>query len=438
VPVAPFDSRHSEPKVAGDSRVLDQSIPSTDIPTTDILVIGAGPAGTAAAITAARQGLTVTVIDKAHFPRDKCCGDGLTTLALRQLETLGFDQLSIPSWQDVDGALVRSPSGREVFLPLPNKGRFAAVAPRLELDNSLVDLARQSGAKIIEGTAFTSLSVEPNRVIVDLESLHDSSQHQISAQWVIAADGMWSPVRKYLGFTDPGNRGDWHAFRQYARQVTGVAEHQLIVWFEPDLLPAYAWSFPLPGQRANIGFGIVRDGERKIQDMAAVWRDLLERPHIRAALGPDAEMEGRHTAWPIPARINSSVTGSGRVLFTGDAVAACDFLTGEGIGQALLTGELAVEAIVHGGPPREVRRRYRRSIDHHLRADHRMSLVLSRALSSERGARGVISLLDRAGPWARGNFARWMFEDEPRAIAVSPRRWHRHLFRRPGAWASRS
>jgi flavin-dependent dehydrogenase len=226
----PFDSRHSEPDDAPDPQVIAPSIP-----TTDVLVIGAGPAGTAAAITAARHGLTVTVIDKAHFPRDKCCGDGLTTLALRQLETLGFDHLSIPSWHDVNGALVRSPSGREVFLPLPDQGRFAAVAPRLELDNSLVALARASGAHIIEGRAFTKLSVEPHRVIVDTEGADDLHHHQISAQWVIAADGMWSPVRKSLGFTDPGNRGDWHAFRQYARHVTGKAQHQLIVWFEPDL-----------------------------------------------------------------------------------------------------------------------------------------------------------------------------------------------------------
>jgi geranylgeranyl reductase family protein len=404
---------------------------------TDVLIIGAGPAGSAAAITAVRQGLKVVVIDKASFPRDKCCGDGLTTLALRQLESLGFESRHIPSWQDIDGAWVRSPSGREVLLPLPDHGHYAAVAPRLELDNTLVAMARERGAQVLERCAFSEISVETHQVVVDVEFLDTAQHQQITAQWVIAADGMWSPVRKALGFADTNYRGEWHAFRQYASQVTGPAQNRLIVWFEPDLLPGYAWSFPLPNQRVNIGFGIVRDGERKIQDMAALWRDLLERPHIRAALGPDVQMEGRHTAWPIPANVDKSVTGSGRVLFTGDAVAACDYLTGEGIGQALLTGELAIEAIIKGGTTREIRHRYRRDVEHHLRADHRMSLALSRVLAHERGARGVISLLDHAGPWARRHFARWMFEDEPRAIAVSPQRWHRQLFRRPGAWASR-
>lgn len=408
---------------------------TTDTQTIDVLVIGAGPAGIAAAITAARHGLHVTVIDKARFPRDKCCGDGLTTLALRQLESLGFDPSSIPSWHDVDGAWVRSPSGREVHLPLPVNGHFAAVAPRLELDAALVDLARQRDVEVIEECAFVGIGLDEHAASVHVDK--SGQEHRITARWVIAADGMWSPVRKALGFAEPGYRGEWHAFRQYAEHVTGEAQSRLIVWFEPDLLPGYAWSFPLSGQRANIGFGIVRDGQRKIQDMAAVWRDLLERPHIRAALGPNAQLQGRHTAWPIPAGIDRSVTGSGRVLFTGDAVTACDYLTGEGIGQALLTGELAVEAIRAGGSPRDIRRRYRQAVEQHLRADHTMSVLLSRVLAHEGGARGVIAFLDRAGPWTRRQFARWMFEDEPRAIAVSARRWHRRLFRRPGAWASR-
>ena len=95
----------------------------------DILIVGAGPSGTAAAITAVRQGLKVVIIDKATFPRDKCCGDGLTTLALRELDKLRFDPSSVPSWTDIDAAWLRSPSGREVRLPMPRNGKFAAVTP---------------------------------------------------------------------------------------------------------------------------------------------------------------------------------------------------------------------------------------------------------------------------------------------------------------------
>ena len=108
----------------------------------------------------------------------------------------------------------------------------------------------------------------------------------------------------------PGNRGylgEWHGFRQYASNVTGPAAEQLYVWFEPDLSPGYAWSFPLPGNRANIGFGVLRDGDRTVGgEMADLWRDLLARPHVVDALGDGFELEDRHTAWPIPARVDSS------------------------------------------------------------------------------------------------------------------------------------
>lgn len=405
---------------------------SAPVDQVDLLVVGAGPAGTAAAITARRAGLTVTVIDKAEFPRDKCCGDGLTSLALRQLDALGFDPGAVRSWQNVDAAWLRSPSGREVELPLPSDGTFAAVAPRLELDAALVDLARQHGAEVRENSSFVSIESAPDHVDVTVE--HAGTSSIVRAAWVVAADGMWSPVRKALGVAANGYLGEWHAFRQYASNVTGVAKDRLIVWFDDDLLPGYAWSFPLPGNRVNIGFGVLRDGERRIQDMKDTWTDLLQRPHVREALGPDVVLEGRHTAWPIPARIEEAVTGVGRVLFVGDAAMATDALTGEGIGQALLTGVEAAVAIVAGGSSLDVRRAYRRAVDHHLLADHRMSIRLGKVLARRRGARGAIALLDHAGSWSRRMFARWMFEDEPRAILLTPSRWHRRLLRQRGAF----
>ena len=179
---------------------------------------------------------------------------------------------------------------------------------------------------------------------------------------MIAADGMWSPVRKALGFTPPGYLGEWHAFRQYVRNVEGPAAERLIVWFDEDVLPGYLWSFPLPDGRANIGFGVVRDGNRHGKDMKAQWDGLLDRPHVRAAIGPRAEWEGGSQAWPIPARIDQAPLGVGRVLLTGDAAMATDVLTGEGIGQALLTGRLAAEAIIEHGAadPAQVLATYRR------------------------------------------------------------------------------
>ena len=106
----------------------------------------------------------------------------------------------------------------------------------------------------------------------------------IAARYVIAADGMWSPVRKAAGLAEPGYLGEWHAFRAYVRDVTGPAADHLYVWFEPDFLPGYAWSFPLPDGRANVGFGVhARRRTADPGDEAAVDRAARSAAHPRRA-----------------------------------------------------------------------------------------------------------------------------------------------------------
>jgi menaquinone-9 beta-reductase len=401
------------------------------MPSTDVFVVGSGPAGAAAAIALAEARREVILVDKAVFPRDKICGDGLTAGALRSLERLGVDPAAVPSWQRVADVVVRGPSGHEVTFPLPRgRGTYAAVARRTDLDAALVTRARAAGAKVLDGHGCTAVVEHDDRVAVTVDGVGE-----LTAGFVVAADGMWSPVRKHLGLATPGYRGEWHAFRQYFADVGPRAASELIVWFERDLLPGYAWSFPLPGGRANVGFGIQRGGKvARVQEMAAIWPDLLERPHIREALGDAARPESPHRAWPIPARVDRAVLNGQRTLFVGDAAAATDPLTGEGIGQALLTGMLAADAIIDHAPgAAPVVAAYRRAARRALVADHRMSMLLIRAVRHRKGVRAGIRVAGATG-WTRRNFGRWLFEDYPRAMAVTPRRWQRSMFTGDGAY----
>tara|TARA_Y100000817_G_scaffold45984_1_gene32133 strand:- start:134 stop:595 length:462 start_codon:yes stop_codon:yes gene_type:complete len=125
---------------------------------TDVVIVGAGPAGSAAAIDLVRKGIKVILLDKAVFPRDKCCGDGLTTDALRILDELGLSPESITNWNAVTDAVIYSPKGRKATLPLPSgKGQFAAIAPRVELDYQLVNLAVDEGAELLSPLGFSDL-----------------------------------------------------------------------------------------------------------------------------------------------------------------------------------------------------------------------------------------------------------------------------------------
>ena len=394
----------------------------------DLAIVGGGPAGSAAAVTAARAGASVLVVDKASFPRDKCCGDGLTTLALRLGEELGLDPGAIAGWQVVDGAVLHSPSGRTIRFPLPRgDGQYAAVVPRREYDAALLDLAHRAGANVRVGHAMVGIKVDAKGATLAVDGMGE-----VRATTVVAADGMWSPTRRLLRLADEGYRGEWHAFRQYVADV-GPAAADLHVWFEPDLLPGYAWSFPLSGRRANVGFGVLRGGRVAVGDTGRLWDGLLDRPAIREVLGPSARPVGRRMAWPIPARVGSSALDHGPVLFAGDAAAVTDALTGEGIGQALLTGILAAEASLAGGGQDRVAARYRRRVLGDLRADHRMSVTLQRILARRIGADGAVRLAG-ISQWTRRNFARWMFEDYPRALVATPRRWSRGALSTSGAY----
>src|SRR5438105_2139091 len=342
--------------------------------TCDLLVVGGGPAGAATAIRGAAAGLSVMVCDKASFPRDKTCGDGLTASALRLLERLGLDPAAVAGWEPVRAVVLRSPSGRVVELPLPADGMFAAVAPRAALDLALLDVAARRGAEIRQGAALRSLRPFPGGVEALLGDGPSSAStgEAVTARYVVAADGMYSTVRRLTGVSGP-HLGEWHAFRQY---FTGVDDRRLWVIFEPDLLPGYAWVFPVAGGRANVGFGLPRRPGVSVRPMAAQWRDLLERPALRALLG-SAEPEGHHRAWPIPADLARAPLSADRVLFAGDAAGATDPMTGEGIGQALLTGVLAAEAVAAGGAdPAAVGRHYQAAVEHHLAPDVRFAAAL--------------------------------------------------------------
>lgn len=402
--------------------------PGPKRPVLDLLVVGAGPAGVAAGIEAHRRGLAVAVVDKATFPRDKTCGDGLTTGALRRLDRLGFDVRTLPSWAPVTDTVLVSPRGREVEVPLPPRGAYAGVVPRVELDAALIDHARAQGVDVREGVAVTGLHHEEQAITV---ALADGSEE--TARFVVAADGHYSPVRRLVDDAQPGDLGTWHAFRQY---FAGVDDRRLWVLFEEDLLPGYAWVFPVGDGRANVGFGVLRTNDASTNGTAlsARWRGLADRPTIRRVLGPHAEPEGTVRAWPIPAAYDRDRLTRGRVLFAGDAASVVDPMTGEGIAQALECGMLAARAVVSSPDDTDrVAARYRTDVDQALGADLRFASLLQHVLRVPLGARAAIRAASLT-PWTRRNFARWMWEDYPRALLLTPRRWRRGVLSAVGAY----
>ncbi len=174
--------------------------------------------------------------------------------------------------------MVRSVSGRTIRFPLPrDRGTYAAVVRRTELDAALVDLARCAGVDVREGSTVVAVERRGDGAV----RVTTDGGDVVDADYLIGADGVWSAVRKLTGAGDEaGYLGEWHAFRQYRKASTDDSR-DLWVMFEEDLRPGYAWSFPLADDIVNVGIGILRKPGEPTRDLGRRFREVMERPHIR-------------------------------------------------------------------------------------------------------------------------------------------------------------
>ena len=356
----------------------------------DVLVVGAGPAGVAAAIEARRLGLDALVVDKAAFPRDKTCGDGLTTGALRLLDALGLRRAHAARrrWRSPTPCWCRPPAARSRS-PLPPDGAYAGVVPRVELDAALVDHARGARRRRARGRRRHRVRDDGDAVTATLAD--GTERHRALGRSPPTAT---TPPCAGCSRARERELGTWQAFRQY---FSGVDDRRLWVLFEEDFLPGYAWMFPVGDGRANLGFGVLRDGttaRRAARRSPRSGASLADRPSVRRALGPNARPEGTVRAWPIPADYDRSRLTHGRALFVGDAANVVDPMTGEGIAQALETGALAARADrrVTATTPTPSPTRYRADVDRALGADLRFAALLQHILRVPLGARAAIAV----------------------------------------------
>jgi menaquinone-9 beta-reductase len=319
---------------------------------TDVLVVGAGPGGSATAYHLARHGLDVTVVDKAAFPREKVCGDGLTPRSVAAMLRMGIDP-DQPGFERVLGLRVHSRSAT-IDLPWPELSSwpgYGLVMPRLDFDAMLAERAKKAGARIMELTEATGPIQEDGWVrgaTVRPAGDRDAEPVEIRARYTVAADGAASRFAKPAGVQRDASLPLGIAARRYYRSAYHPGpwfESWLDLWEGDMLLPGYGWLFPVAGGQLNLGAGLLNTFKNFKEVSAQRLFDAFATM-LPAEWEIDEEhAEGRVLSGPLPMGMNRKPPAVPGLLLIGDAAGVVNPFNGEGIAYAIETGEMAAEVL---------------------------------------------------------------------------------------------
>ncbi len=332
----------------------------------DVLVVGAGPAGSACAQWLARAGWDVLLADQQAFPRDKVCGDGLipdTHAALRRLGV--YDEVAALA-TPVTHVRCVGPRGGHVEVP-----GTLSVLPRKTLDHVLVRAAQRAGARLLAPLRFESPLLDGDRVVGARLRAGDAL-HDITARWVVLATGAVPQALMAAGLCDR-HTPSGVALRAYVRNDTLAHAHpfarsQLQMAWHGRLRGGYGWIFPAPGGLYNIGAGLTgshikqRNGKGRMQprNLRAMFDAFCEVYAPAAELMRGGELVGEVKGAPLRCSLLGARWSRPGLLATGEAIGSTYAFSGEGIGKAMETGLLAAEALLQSrdAPDGEVQQRY--------------------------------------------------------------------------------
>lgn len=323
---------------------------------TDIVIIGAGPAGCSTSLFLSKHKIPHTILDKAVFPRDKVCGDALSGKSVYVLNQL--DPSIVPSFAgqknefiDSWGVKFVAPNGKAIDIPFKSdmsKEQYPPgfISKRIDFDNELFKRLDRNYATVIDGAEVKEIERTDNGIKV----LYDkaNTRFEIQANMIVGAEGDRSIVAKKLAGIQKENDHYCAGIRAYYEGVEGMHEQNFIeLHFLPEMLPGYFWIFPLPNGMANVGAGMLTTevSKRKINLKEDMIKAIENNPNIRERF-KNAKLQGKIQGWGLPLGSKKRPVSGERFLLAGDAGSLIDPFTGEGIGNALYSGMMAATQIV--------------------------------------------------------------------------------------------
>ncbi|NES26229.1 geranylgeranyl reductase family protein [Micromonospora terminaliae] len=323
----------------------------------DVIVVGAGPGGSATAYHLARHGVRVLLLEKTEFPREKVCGDGLTPRAVRQLVRMGVDTSPEAGWLHNKGLRVIG-GGIRLELDWPELASFPGyglVRTRLDFDDLLAQRAVAAGAKLRTSVNVLApvLDADDRVIGVQAEVGPEKEPATFHAPLVVAADGVSGRFPLALGLAKREDRPIGVAVRRYYRSPAKHDDDYLESWLElrakgsDALLPGYGWIFGLGDGRVNVGLGVLNSssafGKTNYRRLLTDW--LANTPEDWG-MTDEANAEGPILGAALPMGFNRVPHYTRGVLLVGDSGGMVNPFNGEGIAYAMESGELAAEVAV--------------------------------------------------------------------------------------------
>jgi menaquinone-9 beta-reductase len=375
----------------------------------DVLVVGAGPAGSATAIELARSGLQVVLVDQHAFPRDKICGDALIPDAHAAFKRLGVYRTVMDLAQTVGHVRCVAPRGGQIDVPAE-----LAMLPRRVLDEVLCRAAVAAGAYMVAPARFVE-TLEERGTVVGARLRGNASVQDIRTRWVVLATGAVPQALMAAGVCEE-QLPSGVALRGYVKNAAMEGHIQTldIVWHQA-LRPGYGWVFPCGNDIFNIGVGVAQSHTSHAQhavkkadaNLRHIFKAFTELYAPAKAVMDGGQLMNDLKGAPLRCSLKGAANSKPGLLVTGEAVGSTYSFTGEGIGKAMETGLLAAEAIVAGGDDTTTRQMYSASLaalkprfDLYERANQvnahpwLLDLLVWRAKSSTRLRKRMIGVLN--------------------------------------------
>ena len=320
----------------------------------DVIVVGAGPAGSSAAYHLARQGVDVLLVDRYTFPRDKCCGDALMPPALEELALMELAdevQSRYASAKNIAVSLYDLPTTQHLIDPSTHFSR-SFIAPRADFDALLCNHALQYGASWLDNLVVHEMSEDADAEYIFVRGIRGERLVRLRCRIVIAADGSGSRLARQLRqrciergdmapLTPPEDgRTRFTAMRGYFTQIEKLQD-TLDFYFRADPGIHYYWMFPLQDGTANIGIiASLQQLHADHPDLAQSLETFLRVGEVRAS---HATLQSKLRAAPIASGMRGTALYGDHILCVGDAAALVHPVSAEGISEALTSGRLAAE-----------------------------------------------------------------------------------------------